>query len=337
MTCDEEFERGIAEHGGINAEAVDVGRGQPRAVLAHDVAVAPGVVDAAHEVGEAAATVREAQFQRARQALEGARQDQPQNRQLRLRRHGYQPRKHVTPHALGRHHVPGMHEHRGALGGAVLQEGDDAGVMQLAAADVVADVHAGVAVAHGAAQLAAGEISILQRHLTQRFQAPRVGGADGTAGVVEEPGALQRLQRRTLVREQQRCGAHDLHLDAVAIHVLEPHRRVPAGRGHRTELAVPDHEHGAVRPGVLHPWPVAATEACRQVRPGARQEVRMDVDDFHGSLLTHQRRGDPSAPAVGRKATALISISSSGCGSAVTATVVRAGPSWLKNSAYTSL
>src|SRR2546430_1414542 len=83
---DQKRERVPAEHSRVDVEPVDVGGRQTRAVLAHYVAVAPGIVDAPEKVRKAAAAVREAQLERARQALEGARQDQPQDRQLRFRK-----------------------------------------------------------------------------------------------------------------------------------------------------------------------------------------------------------------------------------------------------------
>src|SRR5580693_8706486 len=53
----QEIQRLVTEYRAVDREAVEVGRGQVGAVLAHDVAVAPGVVDAPEEVGEAAAAV----------------------------------------------------------------------------------------------------------------------------------------------------------------------------------------------------------------------------------------------------------------------------------------
>src|ERR1700756_2945577 len=79
--ADEEGERFVAEYRGIDVDAVEVGGWQSRAILAHDVTIAPGIVDAPDEIREAAAAVREAQLERARQPLECSRENQPEYRQ----------------------------------------------------------------------------------------------------------------------------------------------------------------------------------------------------------------------------------------------------------------
>jgi len=85
-------------------------------------------------------------------------------------------------------------------------------------------------------------------------------------------------------------------------------------------------QHGFARSRVLHPRPVAGTEARREVGPIARQEMRVDIDHVHGALLAGGL-ACTVPPVAGLKAIALISMSSCGWGSSATATVVRAGPS----------
>ena len=57
--------------------------------------------------------------------------------------------------------------------GAVLQEGDDAGVVEIAVADVVADLDAAMAAGKAAIELGAGGVGVLQRHLAERQQPVR--------------------------------------------------------------------------------------------------------------------------------------------------------------------
>ncbi len=53
------------------------------------------------------------------------------NCELCLRRHGDSPRHHVVRHALWRHHVPGMYQHRRTDVSTVMQEGNDAGIVEV--------------------------------------------------------------------------------------------------------------------------------------------------------------------------------------------------------------
>ena len=117
------------------------------------------------------------------------------------------------------------------------EERDEAVVVEVAVADVVADLHAPHAVGEAALELLAGEVGVLQRHLADRHEPPVAGGAQLEQRVVEDAGALHRLLGRAAVGEQHRRGRDDLHVDAVAVHVGQAHGGVPAGRRDRPELA----------------------------------------------------------------------------------------------------
>ena len=80
------------------------------AVLAHDVA-APGVVDPAQQEGEAAAAMGEAELEAARNALEGAGQDQRQDAELVSA--GMATSQAASSASCGRRSsCPRMHQHR---------------------------------------------------------------------------------------------------------------------------------------------------------------------------------------------------------------------------------
>ncbi len=62
-----------------------------------------------------------------------------------------------------------MDQHRGSLVGAMMQESDDARVVEILLPDVVSDLHANVSRLHTAAEFVAGCINVLQRDLAKRL------------------------------------------------------------------------------------------------------------------------------------------------------------------------
>src|SRR5258708_4475441 len=86
---------------------------------------------------------------------------------------------------------------------------------------------------------------------------------------------------RALVREQYGRGREHLHLDSVPVHFVEPHLGIPAGRINLAEESIAHHDLRLAGLGVLDPRPVGGAVARRQVRPGVRKEMIMDVDDWH--------------------------------------------------------
>src|SRR5207302_1928114 len=84
-----------------------------------------------------------------------------------------------------------------------------------------------------------------------------------------------------LVREQHRSGREHLHLDAIPIHFAEPHSGVPACGLNLAEKSIAHHDLRLARFGVIDPRPMWSTVARRQIGPSAREEMIMDVDDWH--------------------------------------------------------
>ena len=171
--------------------------------------------------------MREHDRQRARQALERARQDQREDRQLRFRGHRHEPGQHPPLHALVAHHVPRMHEHRHGLGRAMTQEVQDAGIVESLRTDVIADLHADVArrarLRHGAAR----GIDVLQRHLRQRLQPPRIRRTELDHAVVHAIAPGRGFRGVPRVAEHDRRRTHELDVDARVVHPAQARGRDP--------------------------------------------------------------------------------------------------------------
>ncbi len=71
---------------------------------------------------------------------------------------------------------------------------------------------------------------------------------------------------------------------SVAIHLLETHADVPASRSDTPKFAFPQHDHGLAGSGVLDAWPIGRAESRRQVRPGLRKKVSVNIGDWHFCL-----------------------------------------------------
>ena len=103
-----------------------------------------------------------------------AAEDQRQHRQVGLGGHAGQPVGHPPVQPRPGRHVPRVHEDRRArparsAGGTCTI----AGVVEVAVADVVADLDADVPGGQAAVQLGAGRVRVLQRHLAERHQPVR--------------------------------------------------------------------------------------------------------------------------------------------------------------------
>ncbi len=146
----------------------------------------PGVLHPPQKEGKAAAAMGEADAQRFRQAIESAAQHESRNRKLGLGRHGDRPRHHVLRHALRSHHVPGMHQHGRTFVGAVMQEGHDAGIVEIFRTDVIADLHADMPGLHASREFGTGSIDVLQRHLAKGFEPPMSAAAHLQCGIVKD-------------------------------------------------------------------------------------------------------------------------------------------------------
>ncbi|CAB3711302.1 Uncharacterised protein [Achromobacter denitrificans] len=252
----------------------------------------PGVVHAPEQEGEAAAAMRKAQLQAARDAFEGARQDQRQDAELGFRRHGDQPGQHPSLHAAVGHHVPGMDQHGDVVARAMNQELHQGFVVQVAGADVVADLHAQMAGRARARRFAAGQVQVLQRHLRQRLQARRRVGAVFERQVVHARGPVGRGLRGIAVAEHDGGGAQDLHVHAVPIHLPQPQARVPERGVHRAEGLVAGHDLAAGAVAFrAQPGRVDGVERGGFLPRDRREEVRMHVD-----FLDHSGAGASPLP-----------------------------------------
>jgi hypothetical protein len=86
-----------------------------------------------------------------------------------------------------------MNEDGRANSRAVMQERDDFRVVQIARADMIADLNAEMSARHGAIDFGARGIDILQRRLAKRAQTAAAAPADLECGVVEDAGAFERM------------------------------------------------------------------------------------------------------------------------------------------------
>ncbi|KAG1173279.1 hypothetical protein G6F35_016773 [Rhizopus arrhizus] len=115
-------------------------------------------------------------------------------------------------------------------------------VIQVARADVVADLYAKMAGGARARRFLAGQIQVLQRHLRQRFQARWRVGAMLKRQVVHARRPIGRGLAWVGVAEHDRRGAQELYVHAVAVQLGDAQRRVPQGRVYWPERPVAGHD-----------------------------------------------------------------------------------------------
>src|SRR5580704_18206851 len=111
------------------------------ALATSDGMMMPGIFQPPKQERKTSAAVRETNSQRARQSVEGSTQNQRYHGKLSLRGHAHRPRHHVLRHPLLPKHFPRVDEHGRPFIGAVLQKSHDAGIIQVLASNVVADLH----------------------------------------------------------------------------------------------------------------------------------------------------------------------------------------------------
>ncbi len=241
----------------------------------------PGVFQTSEKKCEASAAVCEANPKIPRQFVEGTAKNHRNNTELRLGWHANGPGHHVLRHALLTQHIPRMHQHGCAFIRTMVQKGDDARVVEIFLANVISDLHAQMPRAHAAREFLARRVNILQRNLAQRFQPALPFRAEFERRVVEQLRAVERMCHGALIRKQHRRSREYLHLDTVAVHLTQTNVRIPAGGIDVSEKAIADHDLGFARLGVLDPRPVGRAVASREVRPVAREEMIVDVNDWH--------------------------------------------------------
>src|SRR5580698_6574064 len=108
----------------------------------------------------------ETNFQVRGKLIECAAEDHSDDGQLCFRGHADGPGHHVPWHALRREHIPGMNENGSTFISAVLEEGNNARVVEIFVGNMVSDLHAKMPSAHAAGQLLAGRVDILKGNLT---------------------------------------------------------------------------------------------------------------------------------------------------------------------------
>src|SRR5579872_361483 len=102
-----------------------------------------------------------------------------------------------------------MDQNGGAFVGTMLQEGNDAGIVEVLLSNVIADLHAQMPSTHASAQLFAGCVDVLQRNLTERLQTSLSVRAQLKRRVVKEAGAVQRVLRGPVIGEEYRRRRED--------------------------------------------------------------------------------------------------------------------------------
>ena len=228
----------------------------------------------------------EADSQVGRQLVEAAAEDEGEDRQVGLRGHAGQPLSHPSVKPRRFRQVPRVDEYRHADRGAVLQEGDDACVIEVAVADVVADLDAEVAVHLASLDLPACGVGVLEGYLSKGKEPLGCGGTDLEREIVEDATYLVSLDRIPPVAEEHRRRGDDLHIDAVGIHVCQPAFGIPAVGFDATKLARAEHDHRVMLGFDSQPRPLAT---CRhligrgEVWPAVRNVVGVNVDgEAHG-------------------------------------------------------
>ena len=174
-----------------------------------------------------------------------------------------------------------MNEHCGALVGTMVKEGEYARVIEIFIADVIADLHAEMSGAHAASEFDARGINILQRNLAERAQSSFAASAELERRIIKQAGAVEGVLRFAVIGKKNRRGGNNLMIYAVAIHLLEADIRIPASRGDLPKNAVANHDRGFAGLGVFDPRPIGRAEARREVRPRFRNEVSVNVGDWH--------------------------------------------------------
>src|SRR5580704_7920426 len=125
----------------------------------------PSVFQPSQQKRKTSSAVREADPQRPWQLIECPTENHRDDSQLSLSRHADRPRHHVLRHARLPEHIPGMDEHSCSLVSAMMQERQNARIVQILLANMISNLHAQMSRSHASAQLFASRIGVLQRNL----------------------------------------------------------------------------------------------------------------------------------------------------------------------------
>jgi hypothetical protein len=174
-----------------------------------------------------------------------------------------------------------MNEHGGAFVRAMVEKSDDSRVVEILITDVIANLHANMPGAHAASEFGAGSVNILQGHLAERAESAFAASTELQRRIIKYSSATQGMFRFTIVAKQHRRDGNDLVGYAVAIHFFQARIRIPARRRDMTEHPIADHDHSFTRLGVLDRRPIRRAESRRKIGPRFREEVCVNVDDWH--------------------------------------------------------
>jgi len=129
------------------------------------------------------------------------------------------------------------------------------------------------------------KIDILQRDCSKTGKPLRIRANNFCDVIVENPTQFERVLRFRPVTEHHRHGREGLHRDAAAIHFLDPPFRFPNVVFDFPKEAITNHHARAAFIAVLEPNESRITKLFVQVRPGARQNVGVDVD-LHEEVIS---------------------------------------------------
>ena len=174
-----------------------------------------------------------------------------------------------------------MNEHGGALISAMVEERYDSWVIEIFIANMIADLHAEMSGAHAASEFGAGGVNILQRNLAERAKSSFAASTDFERRIIKHAGTIQRVLRFAVVGKKNGRSGNNLMIYVVTIHLLEADIRIPARRGDLPKHAIADHDRGFAGLGVLDLRPIGCAEARSEVRPRFREEVSVNVGNWH--------------------------------------------------------
>jgi hypothetical protein len=178
-----------------------------------------------------------------------------------------------------------------AEGGRGLPDGVEALVVEVAAVRVGADLHGGEAQrGDDPLQLLDGQVRRLQRQPAGPEEARGAPADQLRDGVVLHAAPLGCGGAWRPVAEGGGRRGEQLPLDARPVHVLEAPRRIEGVRGERAVQRGAQVEPAAGGRIALQPRPAVAAVPGREVGPGAREDVGVDVDR-HPERIPH-----PAAP-----------------------------------------
>jgi hypothetical protein len=166
-----------------------------------------------------------------------------------------------------------------------MQKGHNARIIEIFFSDVISNLHAEMTRTFASAQLFARRIYILKGNLAERLEASLTVRTQFERRIVEEPGTIERVFYRTVVRKQHWSRRHHLYVNSIALHFLQAYFRIPARRIDFPEKAVTDHDVGLTSFGVFDPWPIERAVTFDEIRPCAREKVIVNIDDRHSYCL----------------------------------------------------